>query len=87
MVSTTGYSMGTGAKELRHPPPTMTITEAREILAQAGIEVYNNRASHSSSRRGIHGTPTYRVYKPGASEPEILKLNQVRNLANAIYTG
>ena len=78
--------MNTGAEVPRNPQPVMTITEAREILAQAGIDVYNNRASHSSSRRGIHGAPTYRVYKPGADKPEILKLNQVRDMANAIYT-
>ncbi len=78
--------MNTGAEVPRNPQPVMTITEAREILAQAGIDVYNNRASHSSSRRGIHGAPTYRVYKPGADKPEILKLNQVRDMGNAIYT-
>ena len=59
----------------------MTIAEAREILAQDGIEVHNNRAAFSSSRRGIHGAPTYRVYFPGATEPKILKLAQVRDLA------
>jgi len=64
----------------------MNITEAREILAQAGISVYNNHASYSSSRRGVHGGATYRVYMPGATEPKILKLRQVRELANSIYT-
>jgi hypothetical protein len=61
----------------------MTISQARQILGQAGIGVINNHASFSSSRRGIHGAPTYRVYIPGATEPQILKLNQVRELALA----
>jgi hypothetical protein len=78
--------MGTGGGIRRNHHQAMTITEAREILAQAGIDVYNNRASYSSSCRGIHGAPTYRVYKPGADKPEILKLNQVRDMASAIYT-
>ena len=64
----------------------MNISEARQILDEAGIGVINNRPSFSSSRRGIHGAPTYRVYMPGATEPTILKLNQVRELANSIYT-
>lgn len=64
----------------------MTITEAREILTQAGIGVYNNRPSSSSSRRGIHGAPTYRVYLPGSPEPQIMKLNQVRDFAASLFT-
>jgi len=64
----------------------MTISEARQILNNAGINVYNNRPAFRSSRRGIHGTPTYRVYMPGAEQPKILKLHQVRDLAHKIYT-
>ena len=67
-----------------HKP--MTISEARKILDHAGITVYNNRAAYSSSRRGIHGGATYRVYLPGAEQPEIMKLNQVRDLARKAYT-
>jgi hypothetical protein len=59
----------------------MTISDAFTIIGQAGIGICNNRASFSSSRRGIHGAPTYRVYMPGATEPQIMKLNQVRQLA------
>lgn len=59
----------------------MTINEACTILGQAGIGICNNRCAFSSSRRGIHGAPTYRVYMPGAAEPQIMKLNQVRQLA------
>ncbi len=61
----------------------MTINEARSILDQAGIGVVNNRASFSSSRRGIHGRPTYRVYLQGATEPQVMTLPQVRSLALA----
>jgi hypothetical protein len=61
----------------------MTISQARNILDKAGIGVVNNRASYSSSRRGIHGRPTYRVYLPGATEPQVLNLAQVRELALA----
>ena len=63
----------------------MTISEARKILDRAGIAVFSNHASSSSSRRGIHGAPTYRVYLPGAKHPEIMKLNQVRALAQKVY--
>lgn len=61
----------------------MTIKEAGEILGKAGISVFNNHASFSSSRRGIHGAPTYRVYMPGATRPQVLNLRQVRELALA----
>ncbi|AZB50532.1 hypothetical protein [Synechococcus phage S-H1] len=63
----------------------MTISEARHILSQAGISVYNNRVAHASSRRGIHGAATYRVYLPGAKQPQIMKLHQVRALAHNTY--
>jgi len=59
----------------------MTISQARKILDQAGYAVVNNRPGFGSSRRGIHGAPTYRVYAPGASEPTLMTLPQVRQLA------
>ena len=59
----------------------MDIKRARDILTAAGYTVVNNRASFSSSRRGIHGKPTYRVYRPGSSEPEVWGLRQVREFA------
>jgi|GEM_PF-1086706 len=61
----------------------MTINEALSILGEAGIGVINNRAAFSSSRRGIHGRPTYRVYLPGAAKPQVCTLRQVRELAIA----
>jgi hypothetical protein len=63
----------------------MTIAQARQILSQAGYGVFNNRASFSSSRRGIHGRPTYRVYAPGADQPVVMTLQQVRELACEQY--
>lgn len=65
----------------------MTIKDAREILAQNGIEVYTNHASFGSSRRGIHGGATYRVYLQGATEPTVMTLAQVRQLAHDTYFG
>ena len=65
----------------------MTINEARSILGQNGIDVYTAHASFGSSRRGIHGRPTYRVYLPGSTEPQVLTLPQVRQLASDIYFG
>lgn len=59
----------------------MRIKEACEILSDAGIGVCANHAAFSSSRRGIHGAPTYKVYMPGATTPQIMKLGQVRELA------
>jgi hypothetical protein len=64
----------------------MTISQAREILNAAGIGIYNNNSTHSSSRRGIHGAATYRVYLPGSEQAQIMKLPQVRELA-ANYLG
>jgi hypothetical protein len=63
----------------------MTLSQARRILDQAGITVVNNRPSFSSSRRGIHGGPTYRVYRPGDTfaQAQVMTLVQVRQLALA----
>lgn len=61
----------------------MTINEAGAILGEAGIGVFINHAAFGSSRRGIHGGATYRVYMPGASQPQVMTLRQVRQLALA----
>lgn len=59
----------------------MNIDNARNILSAAGYTVVNNSPSFSSSRRGIHGKPTYRVYRPGCGQPEVWGLRQVREFA------
>jgi len=59
----------------------MTIEQAKAILGQVGYGIVNNRPAFGSSRRGIHGRPTYRVYAPGSTQPVLMTLPQVRQLA------
>lgn len=57
------------------------IKEARQILEGSGYRVGVNSSSTSSSRRGANAGRGYNVYEPGATEPKVMSLRQVRGLA------
>lgn len=62
----------------------MTLAQAQEILGHLGYGVYRVPPATSSSRRGIHGAPKYRVYSPGSSGPMCMTLRDVRELASSL---